>query len=144
MQTTLVIDTGQDVVGIYSVEECSFVVYRGNEIPIAIQRIQTADEIVTFNGKCRDLRDLGRFAGIDADLPINGKHTDMRSICWSDRIWGGDLFSTYMSHFWDRPAFPNTYEGSCHCDVYMTHKLWELLKQGKLRILDGHRVAPAA
>ncbi len=66
--------------------------------------------------------------GIAGNLPINGIHTDMRSICWSDRIWGSNLQGTI-------PPFPDTYEGSAERDCYMTFKLWELWKQNKLK---GH------
>jgi hypothetical protein len=38
--------------------------------------------------------------------------------------------------------FPDTHEGSNERDVFMTLKLWELWKQGKLKILDGGVVDP--
>jgi hypothetical protein len=37
--TTLVVDTGQNLVGVFSVEEQIYVPYRGAEIPIALQCI---------------------------------------------------------------------------------------------------------
>jgi len=138
--TTLVIDTGDDIVGIFSVEGNQYVSYRGNAIASAIRRIEIADEVVTYNGEYRDLLDLGRFAGRTDKLPLNGLHTDMRIKCWSDRIWGSSLSKTYYEHFADCPIFPKTYEGSNECDVYMTFKLWELWKQKKLRVLDGTNV----
>jgi hypothetical protein len=139
---TLVIDTGQDIVGIFCVEDGTYLPYRGPEIASAIRRIEVADEVVTYNGKFRDLKDLGAFAGIHGELPLKGVHTDMRSICWSDEIWGSSLHSTYSQHFSDCPRFPDTYEGSNEADVYKTFKLWELWKQGKLRVLRGHAVYP--
>ena len=51
MTETLVIDTGQDIVGIFSVEDDAYTPYRGADISTALQRIQSADEIVTYNGK---------------------------------------------------------------------------------------------
>ena len=128
---TLVIDTGQDIVGIFCVEDGTYLPYRGAEITSAIRRIEAADEVVTYNGKDRDLLDLARFAGRRCKL--KGVHTDMRSICWSDEIWGSSLRSTYSQHFSDCPRFPDTYEGCNEADVYQTFKLWELWKQGKLR-----------
>jgi hypothetical protein len=83
--TTLVVDTGQNLVGVFSAEEQLYVPYRGVEILIALQRIAEADEVVTYNGKNYDLKELGRFAGLNGDLPLRGIHSDMRSICWSDR-----------------------------------------------------------
>lgn len=136
---TLVIDTGVNIVGIFSVEDRSFSAYRGDAISLAIARIEAAEEVVTYNGKSRDLNDLGKFAGLSGELPLKGMHTDMRSVCWSDRIFGSSLSNTYAYHFTDRPVFQNTHEGSVELDVHMTFKLWELWKKGRLKILDGHR-----
>lgn len=143
---TLIIDTGQDIVGVFSVEERRYVPYRGQDILFAIARIETAEEVVTYNGKNYDLEELGKFAGlpIGEPLPLKGSHTDMRSICWSDRILGKKLRDTYLMHFPSCPSFPDTHEGDNENDVHMTFKLWELWKQGQLKILDGHEVAPPA
>jgi hypothetical protein len=137
--TTLVIDTGTDIIGIYSVEGNNYIPYQRNAFSRAIRRIEAADEVVTYNGKSYDLPALAGFAG--RELFRTGTHTDMRSICWSDRIWGRNLYDTYGMHFTTNPVFPNTYEGSNQNDCYKTFKLWELWKQGKLKILDGHHVA---
>ena len=75
--TTLVIDVGINIVGVYCVEDAKYTSYMGSEIPAAIQRIQDADEVVTYNGEFCDL-ELGKFAGIDGALPIKGIHTDMQ------------------------------------------------------------------
>jgi hypothetical protein len=148
--TTLVIDTGQDIVGIFSVEENKYVPYRGRDIATAIRQIGSADEVVTYNGKegaqWSDLVELGKHAGVTGELPLKGVHTDMRSICWSDRIWGSSLINTYSKHFDidSCPSFPDTHEGSNERDVYMTFKLWELWKQQKLKVLDGQYPASPA
>lgn len=147
--TTLVIDTGQTIVGLFSVEDVVYIPYRGRNIAKAIERVQCADEVVTYNGKCRDLEDLGGFAGIDGNLPIKGVHSDMRSICWSDRIGGRSLFDTYRLHFPDGscPSSPFLPKGAPDCDdyeagnrrdVYMTFRLWELWKGDQLKVLNGH------
>jgi hypothetical protein len=138
---TLVVDTGQNLVGIYSVAGRRYVAYRGAAIARAIRRLQTAYEVVTYNGKNHDLEKLGAFAGLDGDLPIQGVHTDMRSICWSDRIWGMNLTRTYAMHFTDCPLFADTHEGSNECDVYMTFKLWQLWKRDRLKVVDGQSVS---
>ena len=145
--TTLVVDTGQSIVGIYSAEEREYVAYRGSGFAVAIERVQGADEVITYNGTFRDLKDLGRFAGIEGDLPIRGRHIDMQRMCW-EPICGSSLFGTYSMHFDDCPQFPfgrrdselcDDYEGSNQRDVYMTLKLWELWKEGKLNLPgDGY------
>jgi hypothetical protein len=137
---TLVVDIGQDLVGLFFVEEGRYVPYRGDAIPSAIQLIQDADEVVTYNGNNYDLLELGRLAGLDEKLPLKGIHTDMRSIYWSDRIWGSNLQGTYARHFTECPKFPDTHEGSNECDTYKTFKLWRLWKTEKVKVIDGHTV----
>ena len=138
---TLVIDIGQNLIGLFSVDENRYVAYRDAEIRIAIEKIESAQEVVTYNGSNYDLEELGKFAGLPAGekLPLHGQHTDMRSICWSDRIFGKNLISTYSLHFTECPDFPNTHEGSNERDTYMTFRLWELWKQEKLKVSDGHQ-----
>lgn len=140
--TRLVIDTGQSIVGVYSVEDGGYIGYRGSRISEAIERVQNADEVITYNGEMYDLEQLGKFAGIVGDLPIKGKHIDMQRIVW-DPIVGSSLIKTYERHFKDCPDFPfgrggsgdcDDYEGSNQRDVYMTFKLWELWTEKKLDI----------
>lgn len=141
----LVIDTGLDIVGVYSVARRKYVPYRGDAIARALTRIEKADEVVTYNGDHRDLKDLLSFArrtrrNVGNAFPLRGKHTDMRTVCWSDRIWGSDLRTTYRIQFGELPTFPDTYEGSNEMDVHMTHGLWRAWKAGTLKIVDGCRV----
>jgi hypothetical protein len=139
----LVIDTGMPIVGVYCVETGEYVAYRGSRIAEAIARVKDADEVVTYNGTFRDLEDLGRFAGIKGDLPLNGKHIDMQRMIW-DPIVGSSLIRTYEMHFDSCPDFPfangdsessDDYEGSNQRDVYMTLKLWERWKEGTIDIM---------
>ena len=111
---TLVIDTGQDIVGIHGVASACYTPYRGSKIAKAIHIIEDADEVVTYNGNVRDFPDLQKFAlqYLHTDLKFFGRHIDMRSICWSDRIWGSSLHDTYAIHFDTAPAFADTHEGS--------------------------------
>jgi hypothetical protein len=138
---TLVIDAGTTMVGIYAVEAGTYVPYTMSEIiAVAVPRIAAAREVITYNGRRYDLLELGRLAGMSCNLPLTGIHTDMEVICWSDRINGKCLLDTYLMHFDVQTTFPSTYEGSNECDCHMTFKLWELWKQGKLKVLDGHNV----
>ena len=144
--TRLVIDAGQSIVGVYSVEDGGYIGYRGSRIPDALERVRNADEVITYNGEMYDLEQLGKFAGIVGDLPIKGKHIDMQRIIW-EPIVGSSLISTYGLHYKDCPEFPfghrdssdcDEYEGSNQRDVYMTFKLWELWRDGKLDIAGGN------
>jgi len=144
--TTLVIDAGQSIVGIYSVEEGEYIGYRGSRISEAVERVQNADEVITYNGEMYDLEQLGKFAGIDGELPIKGKHIDMQRMIW-EPIVGSSLIRTYERHFESCSEFPfgrrdcddcDEYEDSNQRDVYMTFKLWELWKDKKLDIVGGN------
>lgn len=96
----------------------------------ALSRIVRADEIVTYNGKVYDIPLLAEFANLAGPLPIRGIHFDMRTIRWSDEIWGSKLQSTYDEYFSEWPEVPDTYEGSIELDVRMTLALWRLWKAG--------------
>ncbi|MGH8279672.1 MAG: ribonuclease H-like domain-containing protein [Gammaproteobacteria bacterium] len=138
----MVIDTGEEIIGIYSASNHTYTPYRGRRISLALKRIAKTSEVVTYNGKHYDLAQLGHFAGLPEgdEYPLNGTHTDMREIIWSERIWGKCLRDTYIEHFMQLPEFPSTYEGSNEADCYMTYMLWRLWKQGELKILDGQSV----
>ncbi len=120
-------------------EDEIYIPHRGSRIAIALDRLAEADEVVTYNGNNYDLERLAEFAGLDRKFSLRGVHSDMRSVCWSDRIRGSDLGSTYAMHFVSRPKFPETHEGSNELDIYMTFKLWEAWRDGKLVVLDGSR-----
>ena len=139
---TLVIDLGQNLVGVYSTRSRKYFPYRNESIRKAIKRIEEAREIVTYNGNHYDLAELQKFkqALSGTDLKIRGIHTDMREVCWSVRIWGSSLNNTYSHHFSTMRRFPDTHEGSNRADVYMTFKLWRLWKQNRLRIVDGQHI----
>lgn len=140
--TTLAIDVGDNIVGVLSARE-RYTPYRGTRIATALRRISQADVIITYNGKHYDLDRLGTLAGVQGSLPLRGEHRDMRSICWSDRILGSDLVSTYKEQFGgDPPDFPDKdeYERDNHRDCYMAWKLYQAWEAGELRIVDGARV----
>jgi len=104
-------------------------------MPKALARIQLADEVITYNGKIYDLPLLAQFAGLPRhlSLPLRGTHSDMRSIRWSDEIWGSSLRSTYSEFFSEWPDVEDTYEGDIHADVLMTFELWKLWRTGRLK-----------
>ncbi len=142
--TTLVIDTGQSIVGVYSVEGREYIGYRGSRISEALERVQNADEVVTYCGEIYDLKQLGKFAGIDGELPLKGKHIDMERMVWAPLTLGSSLEGTYERHFESCPEFPfgrrdspdcDDYEADNQRDVYMTFKLWELWRDKKLDIM---------
>ena len=142
MKEVLVIDTGENLCGVYAVADRQYTPYRGAQIAAAIARIQRAAVVVTYNGKRFDFVMLGRYCGLENDelLTIDGEHVDMREVCWSDRIFGSSLANTYLRHFDELPPFEDSHEGSNRLDCELTCALYELWKQGKLLVIDGHEV----
>ena len=140
--TTLVLDCGERIVGILHVENDLFRIYTlGEDMDQALDLIRVADEVVTYNGTFHDLKVLGKFAGLDGELPIQGAHADMQRIRW-DPILGSNLVGTYDELFPHRPTPPppqqtipvhlDGYQRNNLRDVMMTFELWKLWKQGKL------------
>ncbi len=141
MPNVIVIDAGQDIVGVYSVTDAKYTPYRGGAMLEALRRIQNADELVTYNGNRYDLRRLAEIAAqATAEFSFTGRHSDMQDIYWGN-IVGSSLINTYSCCFGSLPTFPETYEGSNECDVYMTFKLWEAWQRGELVNIHG-RVIP--
>jgi hypothetical protein len=46
--TTLVIDAGQSIVGVYSAEDREYIGYRGSRISEALEQVRNADEVICF------------------------------------------------------------------------------------------------
>lgn len=91
---TLVFDIGDDIIGIFSVMDSKYIPYRGNKMIAAVERLLQANEIVSYNGKNYDIERMNQlFDG--AFEEFSGVHSDMREVCWSDRIWGSSLRDTY-------------------------------------------------
>lgn len=135
---TLVFDIGNDILGIYSLEDNEYIPYRGNKIKDAVDRLLKAKEIVSYNGKDYDILEINRLYD-DAFVKFTGTHSDMREICWSERICGKSLRDTYAMQYSESPEFPDTYEGSNERDVYETYMLWRAWKNDELVVIDGNQ-----
>jgi len=135
--STLVVDAGVNIVGVFCVDDGKYQAYTGAELLDGISRVGTASEVITYNGNVYDLAQLGKLAGLPPGelIGLRGRHTDMREVCWPG-IWGSNLRSTYRRHFGgDPPSFPQTYEGDNQCDCHMTWRLWDHLVRD--RIVDN-------
>lgn len=140
-RTVLVVDTGEAIVGIYSVADARYVPYRDRYMLEAIERIEAADELVTYNGKRYDIQRLSEIAGEHGrTFRFSAEHSDMREICWKG-ILGSSLRETYKRCIGVPPDFPDTYEGSNESDVYLTYRLWEVWQRDELRDIHGHVIA---
>jgi hypothetical protein len=139
----LVIDTGQSIIGVYSVKDDAYTPFQGERLADALRQIRAADVVVTYNGNRHDLIELSRFAGTSPPhrFPLDGVHEDMKDIIWSPRICGKSLHATYLMHFPAMPDYKDSYVGCNRLDVHLTFKLWQLWKQGALKFLDGRPVS---
>jgi uncharacterized protein YprB with RNaseH-like and TPR domain len=131
-------DIGDDILGIYSVEDDKYIPYRGDKMKDAVRRLLEASEIVSYNGKGYDIEKINQLFE-NAFVKFSGNHSDMREICWSARIWGKSLRDTYAMQYSESPEFPDTYEGSNERDVYETYMLWLAWKNGELVVVDGNQ-----
>ena len=136
----LVFDTGESIVGIYSVQNDEYIPYMGKEKRKGIARLVNAKEVVTYNGRSYDLDKLRQFSGLPEgeEITLTGTHTDMHLICWGG-INGSCLIDTYRLNCPDDalPLFDDTYEASAEQDCYMTFKLWQALQEGTLKEVYG-------
>jgi hypothetical protein len=135
MMTALVIDAGTPrFLGILSVSDGKYTWYRGESIREGVARIYASDQVITFNGDRYDLAERGGFPELQ-NLPPTVAHVDMMAQCWQadQEFFGKGLRQIYVLLFGGVPAFPDTYEGDNERDCYMTLKLFELWKAGRLR-----------
>jgi hypothetical protein len=133
---TLVVDTGQDLVGVFFVEEERYVPYRGYGIAEAVKLIQAADEVITYNGKDYDLEKLGDFVGIVGDLPLSGVHSDSQQVPTGivvsplvHRVFTAPLFVLFFSR---QPRISGSNENPCD---------WKLHRRKGRHWMPGERQA---
>jgi hypothetical protein len=128
----LVVDLGQAIIGIQPVKFGKYIPYYGDKRIRAIERLERADEIITYNGKRYDLDELDKLSNLlrYKKFSFSGIHTDMREICWPN-ILGSNLKNTYERYCNVKKEFPETYEGSNRSDVFMTLSLWRYWKENK-------------
>ena len=137
--TTLIVDLGETVIGVYCVEDDTYIPYREPEYKIARNRIATADEVVTFNGEEYDLWMQPLSTKNGSKFLLSGVHTDMKIHCYG--IWGccgTKLRENFELNFgnYEIPSrgYTDKYVVSNWEDVFMTLKLWELHRRKALKV----------
>lgn len=125
-RNTLVVDVGETIIGIQNPNGGAYIGYRSEKRVRALERLEKADEVVTYNGNRYDIQELNRLSRElrRCKFLMNGLHTDMSEICWPG-ILGSSLADTFREHSLAPRIFPDTYEGSNRRDVYMTMALWK-------------------
>jgi len=126
----LVVDVGESILGLQRVHHGRYVPYYGENRIRALERLEQADEVVTYNGNRYDIEKLNELSLRlrRKEFRMRGIHTDMQDLCWP-RILGSSLSNTYAHYCGTKKAFPDTYEGSNRCDVYRTLMLWRYWKE---------------
>lgn len=134
----LVFDVGENIIGVQNTNGGRYISYRGEKRINAIERLEKAHEIVTYNGNRYDLEKINELS-----LSLRGssfvppkKHTDIREEYWPN-ILGSSLGNTFKENIKKSREFPDTHEGSNQADVYMTLMLWK-----KLKTLNKHKDGP--
>jgi hypothetical protein len=127
-----IVDVGQNLIGMSGHTDNSYKAYYGSNRIEALQILENAKEIVTFNGNNYDIKELNNFSKELLGRPFNlsGIHTDIMSACW-EFAYGHSLINCFKNLIGEKISFPDSHEGSNQSDVHMTLKLWEFL--GKAR-----------
>ncbi|MEH8016603.1 hypothetical protein MN202_05130 [Rheinheimera muenzenbergensis] len=126
----LVVDYGETIIGIQNANGGKYIPYFDEKRIRALERLEQADEVVTYNGNRYDIGKLNNLSIMlrGREFLIAGIHTDMRELCWPGII-GSSLESTFNKYYDQSRVFPDTYEGSNQKDVYMTLMLWRYWKK---------------
>lgn len=131
---SLVVDVGQSIVGIQDARRGRYFACYGDKRRRALERLEEADEVITYNGNRYDICKLDELSDKlrGTKFHMIGVHTDMRELCWPN-ILGSNLISTYKQHVGIKFEFPDTYEGSNRSDVFYDEnalatleKLWRI------------------
>jgi hypothetical protein len=139
---TAVFDVGESIIGVHWLRAKRYRPFYGEARVRAAARLIRTATIVTYGGLGYDLPQLARVLGLSSSAPeLLGKHVDMQEICWSPRIYGSNLTTTYLEHGRPLPEFPgiDEYEADNRRDVAMTLALWRHYNRNTLRVLDGNR-----
>ncbi len=118
------------IIGIQNAHRGAYIPYYKDKRIRAIERLERADEIVTYNGNHSDISELNKLSQELRKVEFNfsGTHIDMREKCWPN-IWGSNLLDTFSKHLNSNKQFSDDYEGSNRADVYMTLMLWKYWKK---------------
>lgn len=141
---TFVIDTGESIIGIWSVKNSRYRAYRGKALSAMTHKILRVREVVTFNGNGErgDKSDLARFIGVSREyLMFSGMHVDMRDKCWPTMERGPSLINTFDKVFGKGSAtaiyerfllkYGDEYIADNRRDVELTRQLWKLWRDDK-------------
>jgi hypothetical protein len=121
--------------------------YLPNQAELLLKQLETADELVTFNGLKYDLVVLEKHYGLSQDVAHRKSHTDL-ALIFEQRIGRWVDFNEVVqlnlgerkipiSEFPPDPVNRTNALAACKSDVRQTYKLWKLYKKGQLKFPVG-------
>ncbi|AIY65221.1 ribonuclease H-like domain-containing protein [Pseudoalteromonas piratica] len=128
MNKSIVFDVGTNLIGIMDTNETVYRHYYGSNRLEAIELLENATEIVSFNGKKYDIKEVNKVSIELREIPFSpkGTHTDILNKCW-DYCFAGSLDKCFKEIIGADVTFPDTHLGSNEKDVYQTLMLWKHL-----------------
>lgn len=106
-----------------------------------IRLLQSADEVVSFNGKCFDLLVLRKHYGLKGRVPRKGQHIDMHEIMSAKAGFRVSLNVAVNCNFGEKKhtdgrkmneLSDDKIKAACRSDVSHTHRLFQNLISGTL------------
>jgi hypothetical protein len=128
MYNSIVFDVGDNLIGLMDVENKDYQFYYGDNRIEAIELLENAIKIITFNGLLYDIEEVNKASVKLRNKPFspNGEHIDIMSECW-EHCYAGSLTKCYGEIINIDVYFPDTHLGSNEQDVYKTLTLWNHL-----------------
>ncbi len=117
-----------------------------SEVSNLIKLLNSADEIITFNGKNFDELVLRKHYGLINAFPSNGIHIDIHQICFDEVGRRISLDKLVQLNLGERKYIEgkrmvelgiSALKKACHSDVWQTYRLWKLWDKNKLFIPDS-------
>lgn len=132
MCKSIVFDVGGNLIGLMDAENPVYRSYYGDSRIVAIEHLESANEIITFSGLNYDIKEVNEASIKLRNKPFTpkGKHIDVMGECW-EHCYGSSLAKCYKEIINVDVSFPDTHLGSNEQDVYQTLMLWNhLYKSG--------------
>lgn len=113
-----------------------------DDVSRLIELLQSADEVITFNGKGFDALVLRKHYGLKGKLPLRGKHTDLHQVLTARAGFRVSLDKASRLNLRERKHTSGremsnlnltALKEACQSDVSQTYRLWLANENGELR-----------
>jgi hypothetical protein len=126
----------------------SYKFYTPEDAALLIEEIQSADELISFNGKGFDILVLRKHYGLKGKVPLKGRHIDIHSIMTDEAGFRVSLDKAVSLNFHERKHTSgremnvlnlDDLKIACQSDVSQTYRLWLKAINGQLKIPQRRR-----